>query len=79
MLTTAYLPLCKVHTYLCYILASFPGSSLGPGNEVRKLRYVLKDAELDGPLWFFLCAAEFDWRDALDLESQLTEEETSIR
>ena len=53
MLTTAYLPLCKVHTYLCYILASFPGSSLGPGNEVRKLRYVLKDAELDGPLWFF--------------------------
>ena len=27
----------------------------------------------------FLCAAEFDWRDALDLESQLTEEETSIR
>ena len=47
MLTTAYPHLCKVHTQLYYILASFPNQIGGPENEARgNLKLQLKDAEL---------------------------------
>lgn len=78
MLTTAYPHLCKVHTQLYYILASFPNQIEGPGNKARdNLKITVERCRVS--CYGILCAAEFNWRDALNLESQLTEEEIRIR
>ena len=59
-------------------LASFPNQIGGSGNEARgNLKITVERCRVS--CYGILCAAEFNWRDALNLESQLTEEEIRIR